>query len=61
MDLFGLTKTLSFEGKRYCLIIVDDFSKYTWVFFLTHKDVTFQIFEKFARDFKMKKNQNFEH
>ena len=35
MDLFGPFRTSSFGGKYYCLVIVDDFSRYTWVIFLT--------------------------
>ena len=49
MDLFGPTKTQSLGGKRYGLVIVDDFSRYTWVLFLTHKDETFNVFEKFCK------------
>jgi hypothetical protein len=34
MDLFGLVAYLSIEGSKYGLVIVDDFSRFTWVFFL---------------------------
>ena len=34
-------------GKWYDFIIIDDFSHFTWVFFLAHKDETFQVFFKF--------------
>ena len=44
MDLFGPTRTLSFGGKRYSVVIVDDFSRYIWVAFFTHKDYNFKIF-----------------
>jgi hypothetical protein len=30
MDLMGPTRTASLGGKRYILVIVDDFSRYTW-------------------------------
>jgi hypothetical protein len=33
MDLFGPTTYASVGGNLYCLVIVDDFSRYTWVFF----------------------------
>jgi transposase InsO family protein len=48
MDLFGLTTYKSLGGNLYCLVIVDDFSRYTWTFFLEDKDKTFDIFKKFA-------------
>ena len=44
MDLFGPTRTTSLGGKRYGLMIVDDYSRFTWVMFLAHKDETFSLF-----------------
>ncbi|KAJ9541914.1 hypothetical protein OSB04_028420 [Centaurea solstitialis] len=37
MDLFGPVNTLSVGGKRYTLVIVDEYTRYTWVFFLRSK------------------------
>jgi hypothetical protein len=34
MDLFGPVAYLSIRGSKYGLVIVDDFSHFTWVFFL---------------------------
>lgn len=33
MDLFGPTKLTSTGGKRYTFVIVDDYSRFTWVLF----------------------------
>jgi hypothetical protein len=33
MDLFGLIAFISISGSKYCLVIVDDCSYFTWVFF----------------------------
>ena len=38
MDLFGPVNIMSISRKKYCLVIVDDFSKFTWTFFLHSKD-----------------------
>nr|GEZ97840.1 integrase, catalytic region, zinc finger, CCHC-type, peptidase aspartic, catalytic [Tanacetum cinerariifolium] len=38
MDLCGSMRVESINGKRYVLVIVDDYSRYTWVFFLHSKD-----------------------
>ncbi|XP_063948047.1 uncharacterized protein LOC135152146 [Daucus carota subsp. sativus] len=38
MDLFGPVNIMSISKKKYCLVIVDDFSKFTWTFFLHSKD-----------------------
>nr|GFB50696.1 retrovirus-related Pol polyprotein from transposon TNT 1-94 [Tanacetum cinerariifolium] len=38
MDLCGPMRIASINGKRYILVIVDDYSRYTWVHFLRSKD-----------------------
>ena len=38
MDLLGPTRTISLGGKKYALVIVDNFSRYTWILFLASKD-----------------------
>ena len=38
MDLFGLVNVPSLARKRYALVMVDDYSRYTWVKFLKTKD-----------------------
>ena len=43
MDLFGPVNVMSISKKRYALVIVDDYSKYTWVLFLHSKDETPQM------------------
>ena len=47
MDLCGSTKTTSLRGKKYDIVIVDDFSYFTWLIFLAQKDVAFLAFIKF--------------
>jgi transposase InsO family protein len=37
MDLFGLVAYLSLGGNKYGLVIVDDYSSFTWVLFLYDK------------------------
>src|SRR3954467_8779551 len=49
MDLFGPPKYSSFGGSMYGLVIVDDFSQYTWVHFLLYKSETPTIFKRFAQ------------
>nr|GEY36056.1 hypothetical protein [Tanacetum cinerariifolium] len=38
MDLCGPMRVESINEKRYVLVVVDDYSRYTWVFFLHSKD-----------------------
>ena len=49
MDLFGPTTYKSLGGNLYCLLIVDDYSRYTWVFFLHDKTKVAACFKKFAK------------
>lgn len=49
IDLFGLTRTQSLDGKQYVFVIVDDYTRFTWVIFLASKSETFRSFEKFCR------------
>ena len=41
MDIVGLAQVWSDGGKWYILVIVDDFSRYSWVFFMESKDEAF--------------------
>ncbi|GKC12950.1 putative ribonuclease H-like domain-containing protein [Tanacetum coccineum] len=43
MDLFGPIFVESINKKRYCLVVTDDFSRFSWVFFLATKDETSEI------------------
>jgi len=49
MDLFGPSRTKNFGRNYYALVIVDDYSRYTWTFFLTLKSEAFKAFKKFAK------------
>nr|GEY07106.1 hypothetical protein [Tanacetum cinerariifolium] len=46
-DLFGPTSVKSLMKKMYCLVVTDDYSKFTWVFFLATKDETSGILKSF--------------
>ncbi|GJR48989.1 putative ribonuclease H-like domain-containing protein [Tanacetum coccineum] len=47
MDLFGPTSVKSINNKTYCLVVTDDFSRFSWVFFLASKDETSGILKRF--------------
>lgn len=46
-DLMGPTRTPSYSGNSFMLIFIDDFSRYTWVYFLKNKSQVFSIFKEF--------------
>ncbi|GJY32886.1 ribonuclease H-like domain-containing protein [Tanacetum coccineum] len=43
MDLFGPVSVASLNKKKYCLVVTDDCSRFSWVFFLVYKDETYDI------------------
>jgi transposase InsO family protein len=49
MDLFGPIAYISIGGSMYCLVIVDDYSRFTWVFFLQEKSHTQETLKGFLR------------
>ncbi|GJU52191.1 putative ribonuclease H-like domain-containing protein [Tanacetum coccineum] len=57
MDLFGPTSVKSINHKTYCLVIADDFSRFSWVFFLRTKDETSGILKDFIRQIENQLNQ----
>jgi transposase InsO family protein len=49
MYLFGPIAYISIGGSKYCLVIVDDYSRFTWVFFLQKKSHTRETLKGFLR------------
>nr|GEX30690.1 hypothetical protein [Tanacetum cinerariifolium] len=47
MDLCGPMRVASINGKKYILVIVDDYSRYTWTLFLHSKDETPEVLKEF--------------
>ncbi|GAU31624.1 hypothetical protein TSUD_63730 [Trifolium subterraneum] len=45
MDLMGPMQVESLGGKKYADVVVDDFSRYTWINFIKEKSDTFDIFK----------------
>ncbi|GJR22660.1 putative ribonuclease H-like domain-containing protein [Tanacetum coccineum] len=52
MDLFGPNFVSSLMNKKYCLVVTDDYSRFTWVFFLASKDETSGILKSFITEIK---------
>ncbi|GKA44951.1 putative ribonuclease H-like domain-containing protein, partial [Tanacetum coccineum] len=50
MDLFGPTFVSSLMHKKYCLVVTDDYSRFSWVFFLRTKDETSEILKNFIKE-----------
>ncbi|KAG6470766.1 hypothetical protein ZIOFF_071844 [Zingiber officinale] len=46
-DLMGPTPTASYSGYHYMLLFVDDYTRFTWVYFVKHKSEVFSKFLKF--------------
>ncbi|GJT98356.1 putative ribonuclease H-like domain-containing protein [Tanacetum coccineum] len=50
MDLFGPTFMSSLMNKKYCLVVTNDYSRFTWVFFFATKDETSGILKSFITE-----------
>ncbi|GJY31725.1 putative ribonuclease H-like domain-containing protein [Tanacetum coccineum] len=56
MDLFGPTSVKSINHASYCLVITDDCTRFSWVFFLASKDETSGILQNFIRQIENQLN-----
>ncbi|GJX93791.1 retrovirus-related pol polyprotein from transposon TNT 1-94 [Tanacetum coccineum] len=54
MDLFGPSVVRSYGGNLYTLVIVDDYSRYTWTRFLKNKTEAFEQFEIISKKIQNK-------
>lgn len=48
LDLFSPSKIRSLGGNYYMFVIVDEYSRFTWMIFSAHKEETFKAFVKFS-------------
>jgi transposase InsO family protein len=48
MDTIGPSRVRFIGGKWYVLVIIDDYSRHSWVFFLETKDEVFEHFQSLA-------------
>jgi transposase InsO family protein len=48
MDIVDPSRVRSMGGKWYVLVIIDDYFRYSWVFFLESKDEVFEHFQFLA-------------
>uniref|UniRef100_A0A2N9I820 Integrase catalytic domain-containing protein n=1 Tax=Fagus sylvatica TaxID=28930 RepID=A0A2N9I820_FAGSY len=46
-DVWGISPTISHAQYKYFVTFIDDYSKYTWVYFLRHKSEVFPMFKLF--------------
>ncbi|GJT93861.1 pyruvate, phosphate dikinase regulatory protein, chloroplastic [Tanacetum coccineum] len=56
MDLCGPMRVASLNGKKYILVIVDDYSRFTWVNFLASKDKAPDFIIKFLKMIQVRLN-----
>jgi transposase InsO family protein len=54
MNMVSPFRVRSMGGKWYILVIIDDYSRYSWVFLLESKDEVFEYFQSLALKLKNK-------
>ncbi|MCI41217.1 putative gag-pol polyprotein, partial [Trifolium medium] len=55
MDLMGPMQTKSLGGKKFAFVMVDDFSRFTWIDFLMENQIALKPLETCAYNFREKK------
>lgn len=58
VDLFSPPRTKNLGGNLYVLVIVDDYSRFTWTLFLAYKHDDFNSFKKNIKILQNKKSLN---
>nr|GEW01331.1 retrovirus-related Pol polyprotein from transposon TNT 1-94 [Tanacetum cinerariifolium] len=58
IDLYGPMRVQTINGKKYILVIVDDYSRFTWVKFLRSKDETPVVVINFLQQIQACLNKN---
>jgi hypothetical protein len=56
MDLMGPTRTASLGGKKYILVVVDDFSRYTWAIPIREKSDAFDAAQHLFKKIQVERN-----
>jgi len=56
MDLMGPMQVESIGGKMYVLVVVNDFSRFTWVNFIRKKSDTFDVFKDLCTQLQREKD-----
>ena len=57
MDLCGPMRVQTISRKKYVLVVVDDYSRFTWVKFLRSKDETPEIIMKLIKQLQVSRNK----
>nr|GEV67914.1 ribonuclease H-like domain-containing protein [Tanacetum cinerariifolium] len=61
MDLCGPMRIESINGRRYVLVLVEDYSWYTWVFFLHSKDEALDVIISFIKKTQVNLQRQVQH
>jgi transposase InsO family protein len=56
MDLMGPTRIASLGGRKYILVVVDDFSRYTWAILLREKSIVFYAAQHLFKKIQIEQN-----
>ena len=55
MDLMGPMQVESLGGKRYAYVVVDDFSRFTWINFIREKSDVFEVCKELCKRIQREK------
>ena len=58
MELMEPMQVVSLGGKKYAYVVVDDFSRYTWISFIREKSETFEVFKDLCQKLQREKDSH---
>ena len=58
MDLMGPMQVESLGGKKYAYVVVDEFSRYTWINFIREKSENFNVFKDICQKLQREKDSH---
>ena len=56
MDVMGPMQVESLGGNKNAYVVVDDFSRYTWISFIREKSETFKVFKDLCQKLQDRKS-----
>jgi hypothetical protein len=61
MDLMGPTRTTSLGGRKYILVVVDDYSQFTWAILFQESLMLLILLNNYSREFRLSETTPYEN
>jgi hypothetical protein len=61
MDLMGPTRITSLGGRKYILVVVDDYSQFTWAILFQESLMLLILLNNYSREFRLSETTPYEN